>query len=49
MEIETKNYTFCFESSQTPETISETLVDVRKWWEGLFGEDIQGNSDILNE
>ena len=48
METETKNYTFSFESSQTPETIFETLTDVRKWWVGLFDEDIQGNSDILN-
>ena len=49
METETKNYTFSFESTQTPETIFETLIDVRKWWVGLFGEDIQGNSDTLNK
>ena len=49
METETKNYTFSFESTQTPETIFKTLIDVRKWWVGLFGEDIQGSSDILNE
>lgn len=49
METETKNYTFSFESSQTPQTIFETLIDVRKWWVGLYDEDIQGNSDILYE
>lgn len=49
MESETKNYTFSFESSQTLEHIFEILIDVRKWWVGLFGEDIQGRSDILNE
>jgi len=49
METETKNYTFSFESSQTPQTIFETLIDVRKWWVGLFDEDIEGNSDILYE
>ena len=49
METETKNYTFSFESTQTPETIFETLIDVRKWWVGLFGEDIQGSSDTLNK
>lgn len=46
---ETKNFTFSFESSQTPECIFETLIDVRKWWVGLFGEDIKGSSDMLNE
>ncbi len=49
METESKNYSFSFESSQTPENIFETLTDVRKWWVGLFDEDIQGNSNILNE
>lgn len=49
MDAETKNYTFSFESSQTPQTIFETLINVRKWWVGLFDEHIQGNSDILYE
>lgn len=47
--IENKNYTFSFESSQTPENIFEIVTDVRKWWVGLFGEEIEGSSDILNK
>lgn len=49
MKTEDKNYTFSFESSQTPESIFETLTDVRKWWVGLFDENIQGSSNTLNE
>nr|WP_315156361.1 SRPBCC domain-containing protein [uncultured Flavobacterium sp.] len=49
METETSNYTFSFESSQTPENIFETLIDVHKWWVELFGEDIKGSSNTLND
>jgi hypothetical protein len=47
--METKDYTFSFESAQTPEIIFETLIDPRKWWVGLFGEEILGNSDALHD
>ncbi|HSD05855.1 MAG TPA: hypothetical protein VLC96_01315, partial [Flavobacterium sp.] len=46
---ETRSFSFSFESSKTPEEIFNTLIDVRKWWVGLFGEDIKGGSDMLNE
>lgn len=48
-ETETKSYTFSFESAETPQNIFKTLIDVRKWWIGLFEEDIQGTSDTLNK
>jgi len=46
---ETRNFAFSFESSKTLEAIFDTLIDVRKWWVGLFGEDIKGSSDKLND
>ncbi|MEO5570156.1 MAG: SRPBCC domain-containing protein [Bacteroidia bacterium] len=46
---ETKNYTFSFESAKTPQNIFETLLDVRKWWVGLYGEDIKGSTNKLND
>jgi hypothetical protein len=49
METKTSNYKYSFESSQTPENIFETLIDVRKWWVELFEEDIKGNSKTLND
>lgn len=46
---DTNSYSFSFETTKTPQTIFKTLIDVRQWWVGLFGEDIKGNSDKLNE
>ncbi len=44
-----KDYTFSFESSKTPKNIFETLLNVRKWWVGLYGEEIKGSSKKLND
>jgi hypothetical protein len=43
-EMTKKDYTFRFESSKAPETIFSTLLDVRKWWSGIYGEEIKGNT-----
>ena len=44
-----EDYTFTFESTETPLKIFETLLDVRSWWTGLYQEEIKGNTDKLNE
>ena len=44
-----KDYTFQFESSETPQNIFNSLLDVRSWWSGLFGEEIKGNSKKIND
>lgn len=46
---DTNNYTFSFESTKTPQTIFEILLDIRKWWVGWFGEDINGKSKKLGD
>jgi hypothetical protein len=43
------NYTFTFESSKDHKNIFETLLNVRKWWSGLFEEKISGSSDKIND
>lgn len=44
-----KDYTFIFESSDTPDNVFEHLLDVRNWWTGLYQEEIKGNTCKLNE
>lgn len=46
---EIKNFTFSFESVQTPQDIFDTLIDIRKWWTGFYGEEIIGSSKKLND
>ena len=47
--IENKSYTFSFVTASSKENIFETLLDVRNWWMGLYGEDIKGSSTKLND
>jgi hypothetical protein len=44
-----KNFTYSFESSKPAETIFETLLDVRKWWNGVYNETITGESKDVND
>ena len=44
-----KDFTFSFESSQTPEKIFQELLNVRSWWSGLFGEEFKGASKKIND
>lgn len=44
-----KDYSYSFESSKTPEQNFDILLDVRKWWTGLYGEVIKGKSKIIND
>jgi hypothetical protein len=48
-EAANKDYTFVFESTQSPESIFDTLLNVRKWWSGLYGEEINGSNKKLND
>lgn len=44
-----KDYTFSFESAKTAKHIFETLLNVRHWWTGLYGEEIKGNSKKVGD
>jgi uncharacterized protein YndB with AHSA1/START domain len=43
--LENNDYTFVIDSSKTAATIFPILLDVRQWWSGLFGEQIEGHSN----
>jgi len=47
--MENKDFTFSFESAKPLNEIFETLLDVRKWWIGIFNETISGSSKKLND
>ena len=44
-----KDYSVVFESSKPPAYIFETLLNARKWWTGLYKEEINGSGMKLNE
>lgn len=44
-----KDYQYSFESSQTPASIFNALLTVPQWWSGLYGEEIRGRSEVLND
>lgn len=47
--MEKGNFTFSFESSKTPDVIFELLLDVQKWWVGLYDEKIEGASHQIGD
>ena len=44
-----KDFTYSFTSSQSIEKIFENLLDVRKWWFGVYDETIKGKSKKVND
>jgi len=42
-------FTFSMQTSQSVEKVFKTLLDVRNWWTGLYGEQIKGDSSKLND
>lgn len=44
-----QNFSFSFISSKPAEEIFSQLLDVDKWWSGLFAETIKGESHQLND
>ncbi|WP_100613061.1 SRPBCC family protein [Confluentibacter lentus] len=47
--METKNFSYSFESTKSPETIFTLLLDVKKWWSGFYEETIIGESKKPND
>lgn len=43
------SFGFIFQTSHSVEDVYKTLLDVRSWWTGLFGEAIEGDSSELND
>ncbi len=49
METTTKNFTYSFTSSKTPEEIFEILQHIEQWWSGQYEETIKGESRKIND
>lgn len=48
-EVGHPNFTKTFTTTKSPSDVFGIIKDVRKWWVGLFGEEIEGSSTKLND
>jgi 2-methylisocitrate lyase-like PEP mutase family enzyme len=39
------DFTASFQVAESPEVVFQTIMNVRSWWSGLYGEDIQQDGD----
>lgn len=44
-----KDFTTVFQVNQSPNEVFRTVTNVRRWWQGLFAEEIDGETDKLNK
>lgn len=44
-----KNYTYSFTTSKSPNEIFELLLNIDKWWSGIYEETITGSSQKPND
>ena len=44
-----RDFTFQFLSSKSAEEIFPILLDVKSWWKGFYGENIQGESSSVGD
>ncbi|HLK27997.1 MAG TPA: SRPBCC domain-containing protein [Puia sp.] len=49
MKTMTKNFTYSFTTSKTPEEVYELLLHIEQWWSGLYDETIKGKSQRIND
>lgn len=43
------NYSYSFTTSKSPKEIFELLLNIEKWWSGVYEETIIGNSKKIND
>jgi len=44
-----KSYSFELETSKTPMEVFDLLLEIEKWWSGIYDETITGESKKLND
>ena len=44
-----QNFTATLLVDQTPEEVFNAVINVRKWWSGYYAEEIEGNTEKLND
>jgi hypothetical protein len=43
------NYSYTFKTTYSPDKVFPILLDIDKWWTGLYSENIEGKSQMLND
>ena len=43
------NYTYSFTTSRSPQQVFDLLLNVEKWWSGIYEETITGKSQKIND
>jgi len=43
------NYTYSFTTSRSPQQVFDLLLNVEKWWSGIYDETITGKSQKIND
>ena len=46
---DSKSFSYSFTSSKSPAAVFELLLDIDKWWSGIFSETIKGESHKIND
>ena len=44
-----QNYAYSFTTSKAPDAVFSLLLDIEKWWSGLYAEQTTGKSEHLND
>ena len=44
-----KNYTFSFTTSKSAKDVFDLLLNIKKWWSGIYEETITGNSQKIGD
>lgn len=44
-----KNYSFDIDSHQSAKAVFALLLNIKKWWSGIYGETITGKSQKIND
>lgn len=44
-----KNYSYSFTTAKSPKHVFDLLLDIEKWWSGIYEETIRGKSRELND
>ena len=44
-----QNYTYSFTTSKATDAVFSLLLDIDKWWSGLYAEQTAGKSEHLND
>ena len=43
------NYAYSFRTGKLPQEVFDLLLNVEKWWSGIYEETITGKSEKLND